>query len=47
MRNGQKGGWRPVGAGLPLAPVLDLRLHEPSGTLFAGTFGRSVWKVGV
>ena len=47
MRNGQQGGWRPVGAGLPLVPVLDLRLHEPSGALFAGTFGRSVWKVGV
>jgi photosystem II stability/assembly factor-like uncharacterized protein len=35
--------WRPVGRGLPLAPVLDLRLHEPSSTLYAGTFGRSVW----
>jgi photosystem II stability/assembly factor-like uncharacterized protein len=47
MRDEQPVRWRPVGAGLPLVPVLDLRLHEPSGTLFAGTFGRSVWKVGV
>jgi hypothetical protein len=39
--------WQPVGRGLPLVPVLDLRLHEPSDTLFAGTFGRSVWEVGV
>jgi photosystem II stability/assembly factor-like uncharacterized protein len=42
---GTNGGWRPVGSGLPLVPVLDLRLHEPSDTLYAGTFGRSVWKV--
>jgi photosystem II stability/assembly factor-like uncharacterized protein len=39
--------WRAVGAGLPLAPVLDLRLHEPTDTLYAGTFGRSAWKVGL
>ena len=39
--------WRPVGSALPLAPVLDLRLHGPSDTLFAGTFGRSVWAVGI
>ena len=38
---------RRSGDGLPLAPVLDLRLHEPSDTLYAGTFGRSVWKVGL
>jgi photosystem II stability/assembly factor-like uncharacterized protein len=40
-------GWRPVGHGLPLAPVLDLRLHGPTDTLYAGTFGRSVWAVGI
>jgi photosystem II stability/assembly factor-like uncharacterized protein len=39
--------WKSVGRGLPLAPVLDLRLHEPTQTLFAGTFGRSAWKVGL
>jgi hypothetical protein len=27
--------------------VLDLRLHAPTDTLFAGTFGRSVWTVGL
>jgi photosystem II stability/assembly factor-like uncharacterized protein len=42
----RRGKWRSVGRGLPLVPVLDIRLHEPSDTLFAGTFGRSVWKVG-
>jgi photosystem II stability/assembly factor-like uncharacterized protein len=39
--------WESVGRGLPLAPVLDLRLHQPTDTLFAGTFGRSAWKVGL
>ena len=43
----KRGKWKAVGRGLPLAPVLDLRLHAPSGQLFAGTFGRSVWKVGI
>jgi len=42
-----RSSWRPVGHGLPLVPVLDLRLHEPTDTLYAGTFGRSVWVVGV
>jgi photosystem II stability/assembly factor-like uncharacterized protein len=46
LKNGKK-NWEAVGRGLPLAPVLDLRLHAPSDQLFAGTFGRSVWKVGI
>jgi len=39
--------WAAVGRSLPLVPVLDLRLHAPSATLFAGTFGRSVWRIGL
>jgi len=36
---GQK-GWTPVGpAGLPLAPVLDIRLHQGTSMLYASTFG--------
>jgi photosystem II stability/assembly factor-like uncharacterized protein len=46
LKNGKK-NWEAVGRGLPLAPVLDLRLHEPTDALYAGTFGRSVWKVGI
>jgi hypothetical protein len=46
LKNNQK-SWRAVGLGLPLAPVLDLRLHAPSDTLFAGTFGRSAWEIGL
>jgi photosystem II stability/assembly factor-like uncharacterized protein len=46
LKNGKR-NWEAVGDGLPLAPVLDLRLHEPTDTLYAGTFGRSAWKVGL
>jgi photosystem II stability/assembly factor-like uncharacterized protein len=46
LKNAKK-DWKATGGGLPLAPVLDLRLHAPSDTLFAGTFGRSAWKVGL
>ena len=46
LKNGKK-NWKATGDGLPLAPVLDLRLHGPSDTLYAGTFGRSVWAVGI
>lgn len=44
LKNGKK-NWKPVGEGLPLAPVLDLRLHAPSDTLYTNTFGRSMWKL--
>jgi len=44
LKNGKK-NWKPVGTGFPLAPVLDIRLHEPSDSLFSNTFGRSMWKV--
>jgi photosystem II stability/assembly factor-like uncharacterized protein len=37
--------WLRLGRGLPRAPVLDIRVHEPSRTLYAATFGRGVWKV--
>ena len=46
LKNDKK-NWEATGDGLPLAPVLDLRLHGPTDALYAGTFGRSVWKVGL
>jgi photosystem II stability/assembly factor-like uncharacterized protein len=46
LKNDKK-DWKAVGEGLPLAPVLDIRLHAPSDQLFAATFGRSSWKVGL
>jgi hypothetical protein len=36
--------WAPVGDALPVVPVMDLRVHEPTSTLFAATFGRGMWK---
>jgi hypothetical protein len=30
---------------VPLAPVLDIRLHEPSSALYASTYGRGMWKL--
>jgi photosystem II stability/assembly factor-like uncharacterized protein/transposase-like protein len=45
-RKGGDQNWAFVGKrGLPLAPVLDIRLHSPTNTLYASTFGRSIWKI--
>ena len=43
----QDGGahWHVVGSGLPRAPVLDLKFHQPTRTLAAGTHGRSIFTV--
>ena len=37
--------WKAVGSGLPSTPVLDVKLTGDGSTLYAATFGRSVWKV--
>jgi photosystem II stability/assembly factor-like uncharacterized protein len=37
--------WHPVGSGLPAAPVNDIRFHAPTRTLYAATYGRSIWSV--
>ena len=37
--------WLRVGRGLLNAPVTNLRIHEPSSTLLASTFGRGIYKV--
>jgi photosystem II stability/assembly factor-like uncharacterized protein len=39
--------WLKVGRDLPLAPVFELRYHAPTDTLYAATFGRSIWKLGL
>ncbi len=43
----QNGGstWYPLGQGLPFQAVFDLYLHEGARELYAGTHGRSMWKV--
>jgi photosystem II stability/assembly factor-like uncharacterized protein len=38
----KSGEWLPLGIGLPIVPVLGLKLHS-SGLLRAATHGRSVW----
>ena len=35
--------WLKVGANLPLVPVNNIELHAASETLYAATYGRSVW----
>ncbi|MGQ0722813.1 MAG: VPS10 domain-containing protein [Candidatus Eiseniibacteriota bacterium] len=35
--------WSALGSGLPNVVVNDLRLHHPTRTLVAGTYGRSLW----
>jgi photosystem II stability/assembly factor-like uncharacterized protein len=35
--------WLKVGRGLPVSPVTDLHLHAATDTLFAATFGRSIF----
>ncbi len=39
----QGNSWDVLGVGLPLGIVADIRLHEASNTLYAGTFGRSLF----
>jgi photosystem II stability/assembly factor-like uncharacterized protein len=38
------GVWFPLGDSLPNVPVVDLTLHQPTRTLVAATFGRSMYK---
>jgi hypothetical protein len=37
--------WEPYGLGLPNVVVQDLDIHEASGKMRAGTFGRGLWEV--
>lgn len=41
------GSWDILGNGLPLTVITDLKFHEPSKTLYAGTFGRAMHKFDV
>jgi hypothetical protein len=44
LKNGKK-NWSRLGTGLPNAPILDVKLSGDGTTVFAATFGRSVWKL--
>jgi photosystem II stability/assembly factor-like uncharacterized protein len=37
--------WSPLSNGMPLVVVTDLRLHNPSRTLYAATYGRGVYSL--
>jgi len=37
--------WYPAGNGMPIIVVNDLRLHNPSRTLIAATYGRGMYKL--
>ncbi len=37
--------WYSLGNGIPVVPVTDLKYHEPSGILYAATFGRGVYEL--
>lgn len=39
--------WLKLGRNLPLSPVLDLHFQVESNTLFAATFGRSIFKAAI
>ncbi|MCH9008204.1 T9SS type A sorting domain-containing protein [candidate division KSB1 bacterium] len=39
--------WEPLGEGLPNVPVVDLDLHNPTRTLVAATYGRSMYKISI
>jgi photosystem II stability/assembly factor-like uncharacterized protein len=41
--NGQE--WMSLQAGMPQVPVTDLKIHHPTRTLIAGTYGCSAWKL--
>jgi len=37
--------WYGISAGMPATPVVTLKIHEPTLTLFAGTYGNSIYKI--
>jgi photosystem II stability/assembly factor-like uncharacterized protein len=39
--------WLKVGRTLPRVPITDIHLHADTNTLFAATFGRSIWQTKV
>ena len=40
-----KKNWKRLGDGLPNTPVFDMKITGDRKTMYAATFGRSVWKI--
>ena len=45
-KNG-KSNWKRLGHDLPNTPVLDIKMTGDGSTLYAATFGRSIWQIPV
>ncbi len=43
VSNNDGTSWTVLGDNLPLTLTRDLKIHEPTNTLYAGTFGRSIY----
>ncbi len=43
-RDDNLGDWIPFRNGMPIVEVTDLEIHEASGRLRAGTYGRGIWE---
>jgi photosystem II stability/assembly factor-like uncharacterized protein len=39
--------WRKIGTNLPMVPVLDIDIQPQTGTLYAATYGRSIWQTSI
>jgi photosystem II stability/assembly factor-like uncharacterized protein len=39
--------WQRLSGNLPNTPITDLVYHESDGALYAGTYGRSIWRLQV
>lgn len=37
--------WEAISSGMPNVVVTDMHIHEPSGYLYAATYGRSIYKI--
>lgn len=44
LKNGNK-NWARLGSGLPNTPVMDIKITGDGRTMYAATFGRSVWRL--
>lgn len=43
----QGSNWQPLGDGLPNVPITDMDFHNPTRTLVAATYGRSMYRLNV
>lgn len=46
-RSDVSNGWQPYFSALPLAPISDFEVYEPTMMLRAATYGRGVWEVSI